>query len=70
MCKDQSYENATKWYTNDGNASAQNNLGALYTYGHGVSQNYKKASTWHAKAAEQRDASAQYNLGATFKTMS
>lgn len=46
-----------------GDASAQYNLGGMYYDGKGVPQDYKQAITWFRKAAEQGDASAQYNLG-------
>ena len=46
-----------------GNASAQNNLGVMYEKGQGVSQNDKTAVKWYRFAAEQGFAIAQYNLG-------
>ena len=46
-----------------GDASAQFNLGVLYSNGKGVRQDYFKAVKWYRKAAEQGLASAQYNLG-------
>ena len=46
-----------------GNASAQYNLGLMYEQGHGVAQDNKEAIAWYRKAAEQGDARAQYNLG-------
>lgn len=49
-----------------GNASAQDNLGLMYAKGEGVVQNYKESVKWFRKAAEQGDASAQYNLGVTY----
>ena len=45
------------------NASAQNNLGNCYYYGHGVAQDYEKAVSWYSKAMKQGDVSAQNNLG-------
>ena len=38
---------------NEGDACAQNNLGAMYYYGHGVEQSYEKAAEWYQKAADQ-----------------
>jgi uncharacterized protein len=35
----------------------------MYYNGEGVPQDYKAAVKWYRKAAEQGDASAQYNLG-------
>ena len=46
-----------------GNASAQTNLGQMYRYGQGVPQNYKTAVKWYTLASEQGDADAQSNLG-------
>ena len=46
-----------------GNASAQNNLGELYRTGRGVAQDYAAAGSWYRKAAEQGEALAQTNLG-------
>ena len=46
-----------------GNASAQFNLGVMYENGRGVKQDYFKAVEWYQKAAEQGNASAQSNLG-------
>ena len=46
-----------------GNASAQNNLGQMYRKGDGVPQDDKTAVKWYTLAAEQGHASAQYNLG-------
>ena len=46
-----------------GNADAQNNLGAMYDDGHGVSQDYGQARQWYEKAAAQGYAIAQFNLG-------
>lgn len=36
-----------------GDATAQSNLGALYDNGEGVLQDYKEAVRWYTKAAEQ-----------------
>ena len=46
-----------------GDASAQFNLGLMYYDGEGVPQNYKTAVKWYSLAAEQGDAHAQFNLG-------
>jgi len=46
-----------------GDASAQSNLGVMYANGQGVAQDYAAAVTWYRRAAEQGYASAQYNLG-------
>ena len=47
-----------------GNATAQYNLGVMYTNGQeGVRQDYAQAVHWYRKAAEQGDVDAQVNLG-------
>ena len=49
-----------------GDASAQFNLGLMYNNGRGVPQDDKTAVKWYALAAEQGDADAQYNLGVMY----
>ena len=51
-----------------GDASAQNNLGLMYSKGQGVPQDYGEAVRWYRKAAEQGRASAQNNLGLMYDT--
>ncbi len=46
-----------------GDATAQYNLGAMYDKGQGVPQDDAEAVRWYRKAAEQGFALAQYNLG-------
>ena len=46
-----------------GNTSAQNNLGNMYSNGRGVPQDYAEAVRWSRLAAEQGNAVAQSNLG-------
>ena len=46
-----------------GDSSAQYNLGVIYLNGKGVPQDYSEAVSWFRKAAEQGVAGAQYNLG-------
>ena len=46
-----------------GDASAQFNLGIMYAQGEGVPQDYVQAHKWYRKAADQGDADAQFNLG-------
>ena len=63
---DQSYAKAVEWYrkaAEQGNATAQTNLGYMYAEGRGVDQSYAKAVEWYRKAAEQGDALAQNKLG-------
>ena len=54
-----------KWLqaAEQGNASAQYNLGVVFQKGQGVEQDYKKAAEWYLKAAEQGKAQAQFWLG-------
>ena len=49
-----------------GDASAQYNLGVLYAKGRGVAQDFNEAVKWYRKAAEQGDAFAQGKLGAMY----
>ena len=46
-----------------GDANAQYNVGSMYNYGRGISQDYSKAVYWFQKASKQGDAKAQYSLG-------
>ena len=60
---------AVKWYrlaAEQGNASAQYNLGVGYANGEGVPQDDAEAVKWYRLAAEQGNASAQYNLGVRY----
>jgi hypothetical protein len=51
---------------NDGDASAQFNLGLMYATGQGVQQDNAAAALWFRKAAEQGYAFAQSNLGTLY----
>ena len=51
-----------------GNASAQYNLGIMYDNGDGVIRDYAEAVDWYRKAAEQGYADAQTNLGGMYRT--
>ncbi len=46
-----------------GDATAQFNLGVMYNFGLGVPQDYQEAVRWYRLAAEQGYAPAQFNLG-------
>ena len=46
-----------------GDATAQHNLGVCYVTGQGVKQDYAEAVKWYRKAAEQNNAKAQVSLG-------
>ena len=63
------YETALREWTplaEQGDASAQYNLGFMYDNGEGVPQDDATAVKWYTRAAEQGDASAQYNLGVMY----
>ena len=65
----QDYKKATKWFTlaaEAGNSDAQNNLGTLYTLGHGVEKDFTKAAHWYQLAADQGNAKAQNNLAGIY----
>ena len=55
-------------FAEQGNASAQFNLGVMYGNGQGVTLDYAEAVRWYRKSAEQDDADAQYNLGNIYRT--
>lgn len=46
-----------------GNSSAQNNLGSCYAGGSGVAQDFVEAVKWFELAAKGGHGPAQYNLG-------
>jgi TPR repeat protein len=55
-----------KWYreaAKQSDADAQTNLGVMYRYGQGVSQDDAEAVKWWRMAAERGHARAQFNLG-------
>ena len=49
-----------------GNAAAQYNLGIMYDFGKGVTENNAVAVWWYRKAANQGYVDAQYNLGTMY----
>jgi TPR repeat protein len=49
-----------------GNAEAQNGMGALYYHGYGVTQDFKEAIKWYRLAAAQGNLEAQLNLGSMY----
>ena len=49
-----------------GNTTAQSNLGVMYYHGAGVPQDYAEAAKWFRRAAEQGNTTAQYNLGVMY----
>lgn len=46
-----------------GHVTTQINVGVMYDYGQGVTQDYVRAAEWYRAAARQGNAIAQYNLG-------
>ena len=61
---------AAKWYrlaAEQGNATAQFNLGLKYELGEGIPKNYTESVKWYRLAAEQGNAQAQYNLGVMYE---
>lgn len=65
----EAYEHAVKWFevaAQNGDASAQYNLGALYNHGRGVERDYRLAKIWYERAAAQNDANAHYSLGVLY----
>jgi uncharacterized protein len=56
----------TKALAEQGEASAQYNLGIMYANGEGVPENDAEAVKWYRLAAEQGYALAQYNLGVMY----
>jgi TPR repeat protein/serine/threonine protein kinase len=64
------WANAVDWYHKavaQGDAQAQNNLGAMYYNGWGVPKDSRKAVEWYRKAAAQGYVSAQNNLGLAYE---
>jgi hypothetical protein len=60
---------AAKWFrraAEQGDATAQLQLGIMYADGRGVPQNFSDAAKWYRLAAEQSNAQAQYNLGVLY----
>ena len=50
------YTEALKWFrkaAHQGNAPAQNNIGAMYRHGEGVKRDYSAALKWFRKAADK-----------------
>ena len=58
----------TKRLAEQGDATAQYNLGSMYRTGEGVPENDAEAVKWYRLAAEQGDATAQSNLGIMYDT--
>jgi len=68
----QYYQEAVRWYQKapeQGNASAQSNLGIMYDKGRGVAQDYIQAYVWASLAAAQGDEDAVQGLKMIKKEM-
>ncbi|MCB1919850.1 MAG: sel1 repeat family protein [Candidatus Competibacteraceae bacterium] len=63
------YSEAVKWYlkaAEQGNSSAQVNLGAMHAEGWGTPRDFQEALFWYRAAAQQGDAVAFFNLGVMY----
>ncbi len=49
-----------------GDSTAQYNLGVMHYYGQGVPQDFREAVKWYRKSAEQGLSEAQHNLGVSY----
>ena len=58
----------TRRLAEQGDVTAQYNLGVHYSNGDGVQQDDAEAARWYRLAAEQGDADAQYSLGFMYAT--
>ena len=59
------YSEAIKWYrkaAEQGDDTAQNNLGICYENGHGVKQNFSEAIKWYLKSSANGNKNAKENL--------
>jgi|GEM_PF-2700154 len=66
---EQNFAEAVVWFrkaAEQGDKTAQNNLGVCYYEGKGVKQDYTEAAKWIRMAADQGIAAAQSNLGACY----
>jgi uncharacterized protein len=66
----QDYKEAIKLFrlsAEQGEASAQNNLGSIYMVGKGIAINNKEAMKWYLLSAEQGYLNAQNNLGLMYE---
>lgn len=65
------YAEAVRWYrlaADQGDASAQTNVGIMYANGSSVAQDYAEAARWYLLAADQNYALAQNNLGGLYSS--
>ena len=67
--KPKNYKKAYKWFfksATQGNASAENWIGVLFSNGDGVGQDEELANYWFERSADNGDAYAQYNIGVRY----
>ena len=67
------FEEAVKWYrksAEQGDADAQNNLGALYSKGEGTEQNFIEALKWFIISTKNGSEGGQKNIRIVEKRMS
>lgn len=65
----QDFAEAMRWYrlaADQGDANAQNNIGAMYEHGMGVPVDTAQAAKWYRLPADQGFATAQFNLALLF----
>jgi TPR repeat protein len=55
-----------KKLSSEGDRDAQNNLGAMFQHGHGVSVDLRKASYWYLKSAQKGNSVAEHNIGIAY----
>jgi len=57
-----------KVLADDGNPTAQNYLGRIYSEGRGIPKNISEAVKWYRRAARQGNAESQYQLGSFYSS--
>jgi len=63
------YSEAMRWFTmaaGQGDAVAEDDVGELYFFGHGVPVDYATAMVWYRRSAAQGNATAQDGIGALY----
>jgi hypothetical protein len=69
LIQDRKFEQALpliKKLSNGGDRDAQNNLGAMFQNGHGLSVDLRKAAYWYLKSAQNGNSIAQHNIGIAY----
>jgi hypothetical protein len=65
----QDYNEAMRWFrmaASQGDAVAEDDVGELYFFGHGVPVDYAQAMVWYRRSAAQNNATAQDGIGALY----